>query len=439
MITGIDSEALKGVPLNRYSLAQRMSCAASRQTTRREDIAYCLLGIFDIDMPLLYGEGDRAFLRLQQAIMARSSSDYSLLAWSRYLGRLNNPNRNLLASSPAYFRHSGNLGRRSVVPPRPVSCVVLEEGVHIELRAQRQETKAVDQVEVFLNCADIQYPEKELGMLLVLGDDEITYQVAAIVLLAADEALQGVDLAFLIQQDNVMAEHTLNDMPKLSIAISLNHTEEMAVFGVLKGKVVGNEMILDVEDSWSCENGLIQIFLRGPGQGSWLIYIYPSPDPLDEGVPRIKITYEGSMKGKVPKLPLPFIPTPDAAAPGSSQITTIEDVFGDRIAEWEILSTLPLPSFDDWMFAPIEVEERADYNSRTVGPPEPRKLWVESRGVMVDGERKGLIIIKDVQPDEMSEVYHRLNPLPNLTRFDSRQSELSTSRLASLWKWFLHS
>ncbi|KAF3806633.1 Vegetative incompatibility protein HET-E-1 [Colletotrichum gloeosporioides] len=52
-------------------VAQRMSWASSRITTRVEDIAYCLLGIFDIHMPMLYGEGEKAFLRLQEEIIRR--------------------------------------------------------------------------------------------------------------------------------------------------------------------------------------------------------------------------------------------------------------------------------------------------------------------------------------------------------------------------------
>lgn len=62
------------------SVAQRMAWASRRQTTRVEDIAYCLLGIFDINMPLLYGEGDKAFKRLQEEI-AKVSNDQSLFAW----------------------------------------------------------------------------------------------------------------------------------------------------------------------------------------------------------------------------------------------------------------------------------------------------------------------------------------------------------------------
>lgn len=81
-ITNIDRAVLKDVTrLSMVPVARKMSWAASRQTTRVEDMAYCLLGMFDVNMPLLYGEGTRAFLRLQEEI-ARSGSDWSLLAWS---------------------------------------------------------------------------------------------------------------------------------------------------------------------------------------------------------------------------------------------------------------------------------------------------------------------------------------------------------------------
>ncbi|KAG7100929.1 Vegetative incompatibility protein HET-E-1 like [Verticillium longisporum] len=60
--------------------AIRMSWAANRAPSRAEDIAYCLLGIFDIQMPLLYGEGNAAFQRLQLELL-KQSEDESLLAW----------------------------------------------------------------------------------------------------------------------------------------------------------------------------------------------------------------------------------------------------------------------------------------------------------------------------------------------------------------------
>jgi hypothetical protein len=80
-----------------------MFWASKRQTTRKEDEAYCLLGLFGINMPLLYGEGERAFQRLQQEII-RTSTDQSVPAWEiihQEGGRY--PLLSLLAPSPANF------------------------------------------------------------------------------------------------------------------------------------------------------------------------------------------------------------------------------------------------------------------------------------------------------------------------------------------------
>jgi hypothetical protein len=82
IITRIDTEVLTGKEqLERKSIAQKMSWASRRCTTRAEDMAYCLMGLFDVNMPLLYGEGSKAFLRLQEEILKRSN-DQSLFAWS---------------------------------------------------------------------------------------------------------------------------------------------------------------------------------------------------------------------------------------------------------------------------------------------------------------------------------------------------------------------
>ena len=63
--------------LKRASIAERMSWASLRRTTRAEDRAYSLR-IFNINMSLLYGEGLKAFIRLQEEI-ARHSDDQCLL------------------------------------------------------------------------------------------------------------------------------------------------------------------------------------------------------------------------------------------------------------------------------------------------------------------------------------------------------------------------
>ena len=71
-ITGIPVEALRGHPLSNFSVAERMSWAEKRVTTREEDKAYSLLGIFDVFMPVIYGEGKRAFHRLGEEIQKSS-------------------------------------------------------------------------------------------------------------------------------------------------------------------------------------------------------------------------------------------------------------------------------------------------------------------------------------------------------------------------------
>ncbi|RYP92644.1 hypothetical protein DL770_001286 [Monosporascus sp. CRB-9-2] len=112
-ITGIPQRFLTGGSnVESASVAQRMSWAAPRQTTRKEDLAYCLLGLFGIAMPMIYGEGgDRAFFRLQEQIM-RSTRDHSILAWG--LGEFTGDSAQsqaggFLAAAPFDFARSGDI------------------------------------------------------------------------------------------------------------------------------------------------------------------------------------------------------------------------------------------------------------------------------------------------------------------------------------------
>ncbi|KAH8602820.1 heterokaryon incompatibility protein-domain-containing protein [Bisporella sp. PMI_857] len=103
-VTGIRREFLIGINSQRHfakaSIAEKMSWAASRQTIRTEDMAYCLFGIFGVNMPLLYGEGERAFSRLQSEII-KTSGDHSFLAYQ--YGQL-------LNSSSKFKNNPGRLG-----------------------------------------------------------------------------------------------------------------------------------------------------------------------------------------------------------------------------------------------------------------------------------------------------------------------------------------
>lgn len=136
-ITGIPKKVLREpLELGFTSVAKRMSWAAGRQTTRVEDVAYSLLGLFEVNMPLLYGEGSKAFIRLQEEIL-KNSDDQSLFAW-----RSDNDapwddelflDGGVLAGSPAAFANSGN------IIPFPVNAKrqpysLTNKGLRIELR-----------------------------------------------------------------------------------------------------------------------------------------------------------------------------------------------------------------------------------------------------------------------------------------------------------------
>ncbi|KAK0634095.1 heterokaryon incompatibility protein-domain-containing protein [Immersiella caudata] len=130
--TGISGAVLHGKDIHSTSVAQRMSWAADRETTRVEDKAYCLLGLFGISMPLLYGERENAFLRLQQEII-RVSSDYSIFAWD--LSNLNDVivgHGNMLAAGPHCFR----FGSWSVKCSEESTAAITtnSEGIHLALR-----------------------------------------------------------------------------------------------------------------------------------------------------------------------------------------------------------------------------------------------------------------------------------------------------------------
>jgi len=103
---GVDAYALApGVDLNWVSVARKMHWASRRTTARDEDLAYCLLGLFDVNMPLMYGEGGvRAFLRLQEEI-AKRSNDQSIFAWDHKSD--NSISGGPFAATPRAFENTG--------------------------------------------------------------------------------------------------------------------------------------------------------------------------------------------------------------------------------------------------------------------------------------------------------------------------------------------
>lgn len=117
LITGIEEGILRsdhyrfGSALEEVPVARKMSWASERQTTRVEDMAYSLLGIFGINLPLLYGEGERAFIRLQEDII-KDSDDLSMLEWTKTYQETQDFHYeccSVLAPHVRYFRKSRTL------------------------------------------------------------------------------------------------------------------------------------------------------------------------------------------------------------------------------------------------------------------------------------------------------------------------------------------
>jgi hypothetical protein len=149
LITGIAKSALAShKDMDEFSVAQRMSWASKRNTTRMEDEAYCIMGIFDVNMPLLYGEGERAFLRLQEHILQKSD-DHSLFAWTRQSALQNLEWRSLFAASPAEFSGAGGIVEHKPFRTEPYS--ITNQGLRISLPFVEHSDSMVI---VFLNCYD---------------------------------------------------------------------------------------------------------------------------------------------------------------------------------------------------------------------------------------------------------------------------------------------
>jgi hypothetical protein len=175
--TGIPSPVLEDSDLvQEVSVAERMSWAANRETTRPEDIGYCLLGLFDIQMPLLYGEGNKAFIRLQEEIL-RTTDDYSLFAW-RAITSDKSTYRGLLARSPIEFRSCGSIERENALSAFPISSTPIGIQIQLELLPDPRDAtrvlamiRATDSMKqrlaICLKCLDgnMQYARVDAGLL----------------------------------------------------------------------------------------------------------------------------------------------------------------------------------------------------------------------------------------------------------------------------------
>ena len=172
LVTDIETEVLLASEhrnveeiLKQLPIARRMSWAAKRETTRGKDLAHCLLGIFGVNLPLLYGEGERAFVRLQEEIV-KNSIDLSLLAWR--LSRDGTPidhdhSCGVFAQHPRYFEASDKLTLINDVKFMP-DFSMTNKGLKIHTRLHFDHLEGLHVLEI--NCHDASSSEKTLGIYL---------------------------------------------------------------------------------------------------------------------------------------------------------------------------------------------------------------------------------------------------------------------------------
>ncbi|KDN62001.1 hypothetical protein CSUB01_10013 [Colletotrichum sublineola] len=167
ILTGIHLEVLGDSGLvYQAPVACRMSWAACRQTTRDEDRAYSLFGIFDVNLPLIYGEGVKAFTRLQEAIL-QNSTDLSIFAWDASGNR--QLYTGLLARSPSDYADCGGVRPCVNVTYERLSDIqITNKGINLTSSCVELVGKPVDSIEIGDSWLSNSYPRERPQILGVI-------------------------------------------------------------------------------------------------------------------------------------------------------------------------------------------------------------------------------------------------------------------------------
>ena len=269
-----------------------MSWASKRKTTKFEDRAYCLMGLSGVNMPLLYGERHKAFIRLQTEIM-KYSDDQLLFAWKTPKA-VDDVDCGLLASSPDYFKESRNI--------HPFSCLVKDyetqppfsmtnRGVSISLpilQVRSAPGEIREYSELFLatlDCQDVTDARGRLGVYL-LRSERGYYRRCYPHQLTPTGNVQGI-IGKIRKNPIYIAQ---DDVTPMTGAISVyrfhipNLPEDLQKRGMILRLFVNNEIASwDLEDRiLRCSRGLGASIYIGLPQGpskTLLIGIDPSLSP----------------------------------------------------------------------------------------------------------------------------------------------------------------
>jgi len=129
--TKIDKQCLLDrTTIEHASIAAKFSWASARVTTREEDMAYCLLGLVQVNMPMLYGEGAAAFYRLQLEII-KQTNDHTIFAWDPIDGE--SRITSMFASSPAQFANAADFRCKVTQGRQPATHEMTNHGLNITI------------------------------------------------------------------------------------------------------------------------------------------------------------------------------------------------------------------------------------------------------------------------------------------------------------------
>ena len=168
--TGIAESVLAGASPQFCSIAQRMSWAAGRETTRKEDRAYSLLGLFDVTLPLIYGASDsrNAFILLQEEVI-KHSDDQTIFAWDQCFPDTLRGRCGLLADSPDAFAGCSGIIRSPSSSLNTAGYGMTNVGLILDLYTEPYDMRTYIAV---LDCTDKENCDSRYGILVEYLQDE---------------------------------------------------------------------------------------------------------------------------------------------------------------------------------------------------------------------------------------------------------------------------
>jgi hypothetical protein len=250
-ITRIPGGFLLGDDLGHASVAQRMSWASKRETTRVEDRAYCLMGLFGIYMPMLYGEGERAFIRLQEEII-RISDDHSLFAW-----RSTENHGGILATSPSDFAESGNIIQTNLSDSVNNPLTLSSRGIYLSLRFKKTDSEGSGLA--ILHCTEVGKERMRLAIhlrdIFLTNEDFEREQGSILEVLDLEDVMQCPPADLYVRQWRSTRNRKWENMEKCAIKFEGVGKEEAALH------------ITYLNSNWELHGGMIISTIELPPEG----------------------------------------------------------------------------------------------------------------------------------------------------------------------------